>query len=298
MKGRAYSPSHINGFFEIVDNANPLAAGSRGAGVCLEAGATTTITAERSSLSQILIKINGKREHAPVTRLVAKKMLAIAGEDYNVEIEQKVEVPIGAGFGSSGAGALSAALAINRALRLGLSGEEAARAAHLSEIECKTGLGTVLAEFGGGAVIRMKAGAPGIGSVSHFDIGDENVVGAISFGRLPTESFLVDQATRLAVKGAGGPIIKTFLSNPDSCNFLKLSQQFAVKIGRVSEAARAIIEEGAKCGLTCSVAMFGETIFSLVSDDSSHLLRELFEGFSSDGTMVFSHISEGGARVC
>ena len=298
LKGRAYSPSHITGFFEIVDNVNPLATGSRGAGVCLEAGATTTVKAERSSLSQILIKINGKREHTPVTRLVAKKMLDIAKEDYNVLIEQKVEVPIGAGFGSSGAGALSAALALNRALGLGLTGEEAARVAHLSEIECKTGLGTVLAEFGGGAVIRTKAGAPGIGSVSHFDIGDKNIVGAISFGGLSTESFLADQAMRLAVKEAGGVIIKNFLSNPDSGNFLKLSQEFAFKIGRASRATRAIIEEGAKSGILCSIAMFGETIFSLVSDDSSHLLRELFERFSSDGTVVFSHISEGGARLC
>ena len=281
-----------------MDNVNPLAAGSRGAGVCLEAGVTTAVRAERSSPLQILTKINGKKDHAPVTKLVAKKMLAIAREDYRVEIEQKVEVPIGAGFGSSGAGALSAALAMNKALGLGLTGEEAARIAHLSEIECKTGLGTVLAEFGEGAVIRMKAGAPGIGSLSHFDIGDGNMVGAISFGGLSTKSFLVDQAIRSAVKEAGGAIIKNFLSNPDSDNFLKLSQQFAFKIGRVSEAARAIIEEGAKRGLTCSVAMFGETVFSLVPDNSSHLLRELFEGFSSDGTVVFSRISEGGARVC
>jgi len=156
----------------------------------------------------------------------------------------------------------------------------------------------VLAEFGGGAVIRTKAGAPGIGSVSHIDIGEENIVGAISFRGLSTESFLADQATRSTVKEVGSAIIKNFLSNPDSGNFLKLSQQFAFRIGRVSETARAIIDEGAKRGLTCSVAMFGETIFSLVSDNSSHLLRELFEDFSSDGSVVFSHISEGGARIC
>ena len=264
----------------------------------MEAGARTTVKAERYSPSQIVIKINGRKEHAPVTRLVAKKILTIAEEDHSIEIDQNVEVPIGAGFGSSGAGALSTALAMNRALGLGLSGEQAARVAHLAEIECKTGLGTVLAEFSGGAVIRTKAGAPGIGSVSHFDVGEENLVGALSFGRLSTEGFLADEAVRSAVKEAGSVVIKKFLPKPNSGNFLRLSQQFAFKIGRVSNAAKAIIEEGAKRGLTCSVAMFGETIFSLVSNDSSHLLRELFEGFSGDGTAVFSYISEGGARVC
>jgi len=298
LKGRAYSPAHITGFFEIIDSDDPYTVGSVGAGVCLEAGTTTTVKAERASPSQILIKINGRQEHAPVTRLVAKKMLDIAEEDYDVEIEQKVEVPIGAGFGSSGAGALSAALAMNRALGLSLSNEETARFAHISEIECRTGLGTVLAEFGGGAVIRTKAGAPGIGAVSHFAVGEENVVGAISFGSLSTKSFLADQAVRSAVKEAGSVILKNFLLNQNPESFLKLSQQFAFKIGRVSKAARAVIEEGAKRGLICSVAMFGETVFSLVSDDSLHRLRELFEGFSSDGTVVFSHVSEGGARVC
>ena len=298
MKGRAYSPAHITGFFEIIDSDDPYVAGSVGAGICLEAGTTTTVMAERASASQILIEINGRQEHAPVTRLVARKMFDIAEEDYSVQIEQKVEVPIGAGFGSSGAGALSAALAINKALDLGLSSEEAARVAYLSEIECKTGLGTVLAEFGGGAVIRTRAGAPGIGSVSHFAVGEENMVGAISFGRLSTESLLADQSVRSAVKEAGSIMLKNFLSKPDSESFLKLSQQFAFKVGRISKSAGAIIEEGNKKGLICSVAMFGETVFSLVSDDSLHLLQELFEGFSSDGTVIFSHISEGGARVC
>lgn len=299
MKSVAYSPSHITGFFEIVEGNNALTTGSKGAGVCLDAGVTTSVKAEKKSPASIHIKLNGKLEHAQVTRLVAEKMLDITEEDYDVSIEQRVSVPIGAGFGSSGAGALSAALAMNKALGLGLTSEEASQIAHLSEIECRTGLGTVLAEFGGGAVFRTKAGAPGIGSVSHFDVGEKNIVGALSFGRLSTTDLLANESIRSAVKQEGKVMLESFLTEPTIDNFLKLSQQFALRIGRVSNNVRTIIEEGNKKGIVCSVAMFGETVFSLVASDSSHLLRELFNSFSSgNATVVFSHISQGGARLC
>ena len=72
-------------------------------------------------------------------------------ENFEIIVEHHVEVPLGAGFGTSGAAALSLALALNEALSLGLSKIEAAQLAHVAEVECKTGLGTVIAETFGGA---------------------------------------------------------------------------------------------------------------------------------------------------
>jgi len=40
-KIRAYSPSHITGFFEIRDDRNPLYKGSVGGGIVLEKGCVT-----------------------------------------------------------------------------------------------------------------------------------------------------------------------------------------------------------------------------------------------------------------
>jgi pantoate kinase len=297
--GTAYAPSHITGFFEIVEGDSELTTGSRGAGVCLEAGVTTTVKVNEASSSKIDVKINGKYSFAPVSIIVAEKMLSLARADYNVKIEHQVDVPIGAGFGSSGAGALSASLAMNEALGLGLDNKKAAQIAHAAEIECRTGLGTVLAEFEGGAVIRTRAGAPGIGAVSHFDCGDRKIVGAISFGELQTNNLLSDRTFRSLISKTGKSMIDEFLLAPTTENFLRVSREFAFRIGLVSPVAKAMIKEGEKRGLPCSVAMFGETVYSLVNEGSSQFLGELFENFASENsTIIFSHVSKGGARLC
>ena len=76
--------------------------------------------------------------------------------------------PSVAGFGSSGGGALSLALALNEAADAGLTRVEAAQIAHVAEIECKTGLGSVFAAERGGFGILTKPGAPGIGEALSY----------------------------------------------------------------------------------------------------------------------------------
>ncbi len=60
MKCSVFAPSHITGFFEIINNPNPLKMGSRGAGVALNAGVTTDV--EITEGSGIIVKINGKKD--------------------------------------------------------------------------------------------------------------------------------------------------------------------------------------------------------------------------------------------
>jgi mevalonate kinase len=59
-------------------------------------------------------------------------------ENFEVTVDHHLEVPIGAGFGTSGAAALSLALALNNIFGLGMSKAEAAQIAHVAEIKCKT----------------------------------------------------------------------------------------------------------------------------------------------------------------
>ena len=80
---------------------------------------------------------------------------------YYVNIKHGISIPIGFGLGSSGAGALSLSYALNDALDIGLGRNQTAQIAHHGDIACKTGLGTVIAEFLGGFEIRTSIGAPG-----------------------------------------------------------------------------------------------------------------------------------------
>ena len=154
---RAFAPCHITGFFQIFDYPpRPLLTGSRGAGVSLKKGVETKVRVERASQSSLDIKINGdSTQYFEVSEVVALKALSLyedslSAKDVRLRIEHKTDVPVGAGFGSSGAAALSLAVALNQALGLNLSQIEAAQIAHVADVECKTGLGTVIAETFGG----------------------------------------------------------------------------------------------------------------------------------------------------
>lgn len=298
LTATAYSPSHITGFFEIIEGNNALTTGSRGAGVCLEAGVKTTVSVTNSN-KRISVTINGEKKDALVSRYVSKKMLSLAERKSGVVIEHQVSVPIGAGFGSSGAGALSTALAINEALDLGLDSIEAAQVAHEAEIVCKTGLGTVLAEYNGGAVIRTEAGAPGTGSVSHFDTKEMPQVGTLVLGKVPTKKMLSDPTIRSNINKAGRALLVEFIRQPTAKNFMESSRNFAFRLNVFPSILYDIIEEGEERGFVCSIGMFGHTIFSLVDDKTSAQLRNLYEKFAlATSTIFFTNVSEGGARLC
>ena len=145
---RAFAPCHITGFFQIFDySPQPLLIGSRGAGVSLTKGVETKVRVESASKSSIEIMINGdSTQHFEVSEHVARAALSLYKGSFptknaRLTVEHKTDVPVGAGFGSSGAAALSLAFALNQALGLNLSRIEAAQLAHIADAECKTGLG-------------------------------------------------------------------------------------------------------------------------------------------------------------
>ena len=170
----AFSPCHITGFFEISDGSrDPLYAGSRGAGVSLAQGVRTVVKASPARTNLVKIKINGKTTRsANVSHQVLDLVMHHRKDRENAAlvIEHSIDLAIGAGLGTSGAAALSLALALNQVLGLGMSELEASKVAHITEIRCITGLGTVIAQSCGGLEIRTRPGAPGIGEVRQVSL--------------------------------------------------------------------------------------------------------------------------------
>jgi pantoate kinase len=166
----AFSSGHLTGFFQICDEPeDPLLKGSRGAGFSISQGVLTKVSVKPEDRTSIRIRINGEiTNEAVVSKNVAKRMLSMSDDRWRLEIAHQIGVPIGAGFGSSGGGAITLALALNEVLGLDLSYIEAARVAHKSEIECRTGLGTVFAVTQGGFGVLYKPGAPGIGAALKY----------------------------------------------------------------------------------------------------------------------------------
>lgn len=297
----AFSPCHITGLFQIFDQStDPLYIGSRGAGVSLDRGIKTHVKISESPKNSVEIKINGTLStSAEVSNQVTKSFLSKLTKSQNLKItiEHYVDVPVGAGFGTSGAAALSMALALNEAFELGLSKIEAAQIAHIVEVECKTGLGTVIAETFGGLEIRIKPGAPGIGEVRQIPVPKDTTVACLTFGSLSTKKLLTDRKTRERINELGGKLVDKLTEEPELSSFMKLSRQFAEHVGLLSKKTKKVLKATDSARFACSMPMFGESVFTLVEHESLEKLVKIYRKYDPDGRIITSKIDFQGARV-
>lgn len=284
----AFSPGHITGFVEFpVLPDDPLLMGSRGAGFCIRRGVKTAVGAERSDRNELSVLINGRwADDAEVSRRVLEEYLRLAGRSFRIRVEHSLEIPVGYGLGSSGAAALSLSLALNRALETGLSDLSAAQIAHRSDLACRCGIGTVLAEYHGGFEMRLRAGAPGVGEVERIDAGDRKAV-ILCLAPVSTKEFLTKKIS--LINGLGGKMLGKLVRTRSVDDFMEMSLDFARSIDFVSDRCRGIIEEMLADGFKCSIAIFGETVFSIVRDEGVEDARRILGRHDSGG---------GGVLVC
>ena len=161
-----------------------------------------------------------------------------------VIIKHAVDVPIGAGFGSSAAGALSTALALSNALGLKLTYNQLGRIAHAAEVKCKTGLGTVGPIMLGGCILTVEPGAPGIGVIDRIPLSADYAVVTGVFGSTPTKQVLSSPEKREIINLWGRKTLEAILAEPSVENFLVCCREFAEKAGFMTERTQAI---GASC---------------------------------------------------
>lgn len=284
----AYSPSHITGFFEICDNKNPLYKGSRGCGIVLEAGCVTEVSIGHDLPVNAQIEINGRAEEANTTKYVVEHLAGASEVAVMVVVSTNFEVPVGCGFGASGAGALSTAHALNELLSLNMTVNEVAQIAHCAEVENSTGLGDVIAETCGGIVIRKKPGPPGIGVIDRIPHRNEQI-SYVALGKKSTKSVLTEGGGELKrrINEAGRKAMKALMRKPTVETFMRASREFSLRIELISDTCKDAIEAVDAEGKVASVAMLGETVF--VIGDS--------EALSEFGVVKESRISNAGVRV-
>jgi pantoate kinase len=299
-EARAFSPGHITGFFQIWDQPNdPLLKGSKGAGVSITRGVTTEVRIEKSAKDSVkILTKDSAANSALVSKRVVSALLSQIEQSYRVLVEHDVKVPIGCGFGSSGAGALSLALALNDVLSLDLSRLETAQIAHVAEVECKTGLGTVIDEAFGGLQIRVRPGAPDIGEVKSIPINEDHTVACLSFGPIRTAKILTSESFRQRINELGGDLVDGLARQPSISNFMEFSRKFAEHVGLVSNRLRKVLREADSAGLRCSMAMLGETVFSIVKREQVEEIHEIFSKHApSERNVIIADVDFEGARL-
>lgn len=295
----AFSPGHITGLFQICDtSADPLHKGSRGAGVSIEHGVRTKATLVQARRNSVEIQINGqKTAKADVSETVTEAFISKIEKKMTVKVEHAVGIPVGSGFGSSGAAALSLAFALNKALELGLTRIEAAQIAHLAEISCRTGLGTVLAETFGGLEIRTKPGAPGIGEVHQIAFNDDPTVACLTFGALSTGKALANESLRRNINRWGGKLLDTLNEEPKVDSFMRFSKSFAGHTGMLTPRVKRVLEDAMNSSIVASMPMFGEGVFSIVEEDQLERLLQVYRRHGSSNRILLSKIDLQGARL-
>jgi len=257
MRAKAFCPGHLTGFFQTFIEDDALSSGSRGAGMCLNLGATSVVRTGDSPRPGVEVTVNGKAGEAAVTRAAVRHLL---GErDIRVTVDAMLELPLSQGFGMSAAGALSAAIAL--ADILGESRQKAFEAAHTAEILCRCGLGDVPALHAGGITIRVRPGLPPLGEVRTID-GAPDVVLCVMGAEIPTRQVLDDRQQRERIDAHGGRCVDSLLEEPTLEKLMSLSARFAVDSGlasdRVAGAIAAVRGSGA-----AGMAMLGGAVFAV-----------------------------------
>ena len=293
MTVTAFAPAHITGFFAAISDHDPVKSGSVGCGLCLETGVTARVTTGTTGStgttgtpdtpditgSGTLIRLNGKQIDLPTVEYVIESLQGIRHSRLVVDLA--ADVPLGYGFGVSGAAALATALAVNADHVQGLTVEQAAVVAHSAEVVNRTGMGDVAGQYTGGLVIRTAAGAPGVGAVKKVPV-DAMEVSWVCLGEISTSSVLDDKKTMERINILGQRALKALLKRPELEHFMSLSRDFAFETGLVSPGAADAIEAVEASGGLASMAMLGDTVFAL--GDGSALMEFGPVGSSRIGT--------------
>jgi pantoate kinase len=301
----AFSPAGISSFFEICDrtaDGKPITnlqhVGARGGGFGIEKGVLTEVSVARAEKNSVRVSINGKFSEAETTKTVVQMLLEKADEPYEVLVKHNVEVPIGAGFGSSAAGALTTALALSKGLGLSLSYNQIGRIAHVAEVKCKTGLGTVGPLMLGGCVLTIEPGAPGIAVIDRVPISTDYVIVAGVFGPTPTKEVLSSPEKRLAVNKWGRKTLEKILAEPSLENFLACCREFAEKTGFMTKRVRTLMRLADEAGaIGAAQNMVGEAVHALTTLENVKNVVQAFKRVLPQEKILVAQIDIQGARL-
>ena len=168
--------------------------------------------------------------------VIARLARTVGGIDATVRIN--LPVPLGSGYAASGALALVYASITALLNRRGF--EDAARAAHIAEVEEGTGLGDVIAMYYGRMLeARTAPGGPGIGRVESYPV-DAVYAVTISLGYMATGEM---HSSRLElIRSAFSRAFSKFMENPGLDSFLEAAREFSIETGFAGKEAIEVLD--------------------------------------------------------
>ena len=249
----AFVPGHVTGFFAPCPDDDPSRAGSRGAGLTLTDGVEVTVRADEDDAPPVTL------DGDPIAMPPVEAVLDGLGVADRARVVAESDLPLGTGFGVSGAMALGAALAANDRFGRERSVNDLVTLAHRAEVEAGTGLGDVVAQARGGVPIRLDPGAPAYGRLDGVPV--TRRVEYVTFGDRSTAEVLAGDIDPLVA--AGDAALSRLVDRPTLSTLVAESRQFARDAGLLTDPVREVVDAVVDTGGEASMVMLGETVFAL-----------------------------------
>jgi len=303
---KAFSPGGISSFFEICDrtvDGKPITdlerVGARGGGFGIEKGVSTEVSIAKAKKNDVRVFINRRfSPEAETTKTVAEALLKRVEEKYTVVVKHSVSVPVGVGFGTSAGGALGTGFALCKVLGIDLTYRQIGRIAHVAEIKCRTGLGTVGPLLLSGCILTVEPGAPGYAIIERLPISEDYRIVAGVFKPMPTKEVLSSAEKRERVNKWGRETVDRILAEPSLENFMRASKEFAIKTGFATERMRSLMEDAEKAGAVGAAQnMVGEAVHALVLQNKVEDVVEVFKKVLSKEKILVAKIDFRGAHL-
>ena len=260
--GKAFAPGNISCVFKVIPHADATRMHSLGMGFTVKEGVEVIV----SEHQETGVLFNGQSIDFPTVRAVVDRLTQDAGAT-GVKVDLTSPLPLGCGFGLSGAASLATAYALNELLHLNKDAETLAMVAHVAEVENRTGLGDVCSQYHGGWLVKLKEGAPLVADRLPII---ERPIYYRYFGPIQTSEVLGNREQTIRINRAADAalsVLQTLTSSkPDTGLFnacFEVSKRFSVESGLLSDA-RVIetIERIEAEGGVASMIMLGNGVFS------------------------------------
>lgn len=296
MTAEAFCPGHITALFHASPRTHdPARTGSRGAGVCIDRGVRARVRALRGQGWGV--GPGPTTRLAPVVATALANYLLGAKEEVYLQLDLDIGLPVGQGFGMSGAMALAAVVAADGELGL-LKGDMArlAALAHAAEVEFRTGLGDVVCQARGGLDIRTRPGLPPHGEVVTAPHNGRLLV-AWADRPLHTAAVLGDRETRDRIGATAEPLLERAPDRPTLDWLLEAGSRFTEGAGLAGSEVATMLDLCGRSGMASQI-MLGNSVFAVGDTDamaealSTMGFHSLIVGVDNTGARLLS----GGGR--
>ncbi|MCQ6254000.1 pantoate kinase [Methanocaldococcus sp.] len=252
-----FAPGHITGFFAVHKSKDILKTGSIGAGITVNIGVNLNIEEGCGN-----IYYNKKKVDICSVNKVLKYYENFGFDKNNYDIIFTSDFPLGSGLGMSGGCALTLSKKLNEMLDLKINYVEIA---HISEVECGTGLGDVIGQYVKGFIIRKSPGFPI--NVEKFKVNEDYYIILEIFGKKETNKIITNDNWIEKINGFGRRYLNELLKNPTLENFVNLSYKFAVNTGLINGNILELCND-LKFTVGASQSMLGNTLFCISKKDT------------------------------